>query len=90
MICTMFRDISSKLSNLDLAVKLSLETRKQHLTLRWLKSIHHVGNCSQDGGFRKQNKLLVEKPTLKRRRKKKRKIDVVRKREKKKKNTYSS
>ena len=89
MICTMFRDISSKLSNLDLAVKLSLETRKQHLTLRWLKSIHHVGNCSQDGGFRKQNKLLVEKPTLKRRRKKNVKstsfVNV-----KKKKKTYSS
>lgn len=57
----MLGDVCSKLSHLDLFLKVSLEATKQHFSLSWLESIDDTGNRSTVVCIAEMDVLLVDK-----------------------------
>ena len=61
VVSRMLSNVSAQLSDFDFSLELSLEARKEHLSLRWLESVEDVRNGTNVVTLRKENKLTIDK-----------------------------
>ena len=61
MVSSLFRDVTSQLSDLDLLDDTFLETTKENLSLTWLETVCARGDGSDVVRHREEDELFVDK-----------------------------